>query len=106
MTQYRPVPENHALVFGASGLAGWAVVDQFLNNYPKQGVFSKVTAVVNRPLTSSYWPGSLPSRPNLDLVSGVNLLADGTIEEFSAFLKDKVEDVATVTHVFYFGMFY
>jgi len=47
----------HALVFGASGVAGWSVVDQILSNYPREGTFSKVTALVNRPLNfeESYW---------------------------------------------------
>ena len=107
MTQSTTPSANHALVFGASGLAGWAVVDQLLDNYPAEGTFSKVTALVNRPLSlaSSHWPSPSPSRPSLDLVSGVNLLADGTIEELSETLKEKVQDIANVTHAFYFGTF-
>ena len=107
MAQPKTIPSNYALVFGASGLAGWAVVDQLLDNYPAEGTFSKVTAVVNRSLSlaSSYWPSPSPSRPSLDLVSGVDLLAKGTTEEFLALLKEKVQDIAHVTHVFYFGMF-
>lgn len=95
----------HALVFGASGLAGWGVVDQLLSNYPAEGTFAKVTALVNRPLTvaESYWPSPSPSRPKLNLVSNLNL-AEGTVEEFTALLKGKVEDIADVTHAFYFGM--
>ncbi|KAI9844854.1 MAG: hypothetical protein M1830_007580, partial [Pleopsidium flavum] len=94
----------HALVFGASGLAGWGVVDQLLENYPAEGIFSKVTALVNRPFSvaESYWPSPSPSRPKLELVSNVNL-AEGTVEEFTALLKEKVEDVANVTHAFYFA---
>lgn len=96
----------HALVFGASGLAGWAVVDQLLENYPAEGTFSKVTALVNRPLSvaESYWPSPSPSRPKLELVCNVNL-AEGRVEEFTALLKEKVEDIGNVTHAFYFGMF-
>ena len=107
MAQHTTPSTNHALVFGASGLAGWAVVDQLLQNYPASGTFSKVIALVNRPLSlaSSHWPGPSPSRPSLDLISGVNLLAEGTIEEFSETLKEKVQDIANVSHAFYFGMF-
>jgi nucleoside-diphosphate-sugar epimerase len=96
----------HALVFGASGLAGWAVVDQLLENYPVEGTFSKVTALANRPLSvaDSYWPSPSPLRPKLDLISGVNL-AEGTVEEFMASLKEKADDIAEVTHAFYFGEF-
>jgi len=94
----------HALVFGASGLAGWGVVDQLLENYPTEGTFAKVTALVNRPLSvaSSYWPSPSHTRPKLSLVSGVNL-TEGAVEEFSALLQRNVEDIASVTHVFYFG---
>lgn len=43
---------------------------------------------VNRPLSvaDSYWPSPSLSRPQPDLVSGVNL-AEGTVEEFTASLK-------------------
>ncbi len=99
-----PPTGNHALVFGASGVAGWGLVEQLLDNYPKEGTFSKVTAVVNRPLDveNSYWPYLSPSRPELQLVSGVNLLK-GTVEEFASALKQKVEGLEAVTHAYYFG---
>jgi len=38
------------------------------------------------------------------LISGVNL-AEGTVEEFTASLKEKADDIAEVTHAFYFGEF-
>ncbi|KAJ7683852.1 hypothetical protein B0H17DRAFT_985650 [Mycena rosella] len=91
----------HALVFGASGLAGWGVAEQLLENYPTKGTFSKVTAVVNRPMSvaDSLWP--TPESPTLDLVTNINL-TEGTVETFTALLKDKVKDIASVTHVYYF----
>jgi hypothetical protein len=97
---------SHALVFGASGLAGWGVVDQILSNYPATGTFSKITALVNRPLAreQSGWPESTASRPALNLVCGVNLL-EGTIEEFTKMLEEKVDNVEGITHMFYFGQF-
>lgn len=97
----------HALVFGASGLAGWGVVDQLMDHYPVQGTFSKVTALINRPFSvaESYWPSPSPLRPKLELVSSVNLaVAEQTVEEFTTLFEEKVEDIANVTHVFYFGM--
>ncbi len=100
MTQSKLPLGAHAMVFGASGLAGWGVVDQLLDNYPTQGTFSKVTAMINRPFSvaESYWPSPSPSRPKLELVSGVNLaVAEQTVEEFTALLKEKVKDVTTVT---------
>jgi hypothetical protein len=95
--QSKVVSNAHALVFGASGLAGWGVVDQLLNHYPAEGTFSKVTASAKRPLniSESYWPS--PTSPELELVSRVNL-AEGTVEEFTVLLKGLVQDIANVTH--------
>ncbi|KAI3334426.1 hypothetical protein F4824DRAFT_490177 [Ustulina deusta] len=93
---------RHAIVFGASGLIGWAVVDQLLRWYPEAGTFSKITAVTNRPvkLSESHWPGSGTARPNLQLISGVDLRhGDGVTLANS--LKQAVEDIDTVTHLFY-----
>jgi len=94
----------HALVFGPSGLGGWDVVDQLLSNHPTQGTFSKVTALVKRPLSvaESCWPSPSSSRPSLDLISGVNLRR-ATIEEFAASLKERVAGIDSVTHTFYFA---
>ncbi|KAJ7499912.1 hypothetical protein FB451DRAFT_1074226 [Mycena latifolia] len=91
----------HALVFGASGLAGWGVVEQLLENYPSKGTFSKVTAVVNRPMSvaDSFWP--TPESPTLELVTNVNL-TEGTVETFTALLKEQVKDIVAITHVYYF----
>lgn len=104
MAQPEKTSGVQALVFGASGLAGWAVVDQLMENYPTQGTFSKVTALVNRSLNieESYWPTPSPSRPELELVSSIDL-TEGTVEEFTASLKKKVPDIANVSHMFYFG---
>ncbi|KAF6822743.1 sirq protein [Colletotrichum plurivorum] len=95
--------KNHAIVFGAAGLLGWSVVEQLLSNYPVEGSFGAVTAIVNRPLAESefYWIEDSPSRPRLQVVPGVDLLS-GTAEELSRQLKESVPGVADVTHVFYF----
>lgn len=77
--------DRHALVFGASGLAGWGLVNQLLSNYPALESFARVTALVNRPLSvdRSCWP--ISERPHFQLVSGVDLSKEGhTEEEFSA----------------------
>lgn len=105
MTQSQSPTGAHALVFGASGLAGWGVVDQLLSNYPAQGTFSQVTALVNRPfnVADSYWPSPSPSRPKLQLVPHVDLLK-GPVDHFTAFLKREVGDIENVTHAFYFGV--
>lgn len=95
----------HALVVGASGLAGWAVVDQLMRNYPEEGVFSRVTALTNRPLdvAKSFWPQPTVGRPDLQLASGVNLL-EGSVGDVAALLRTKVKDTESITHVFHFGL--
>lgn len=88
--------ENHALVYGASGITGWAIVNAILNGYPSQGTFTKVSALVNRPLTRemALWPDD----PRLQIVSGIDLLK-GSQEELEKTIKEKVPDVDTVTQV-------
>lgn len=98
--------EKHALVFGASGLVGWGVVDQLLSNYPAQGTFIKITALVNRPfqIQNSFWPEESPARPKLQLVSGVNLV-EATVGSLVGLLSTEVQGIEDVTNVFYFGTF-
>ncbi|KAF2866260.1 hypothetical protein BDV95DRAFT_611724 [Massariosphaeria phaeospora] len=93
--------DHHALVIGASGLIGWSVVNQLLQPYNAQTTFRQVTALVNRPLKleDSFWPKQTSERPGLSLTSGFNLLC--TDEEFKTSLKEKVADVASISHVFY-----
>lgn len=97
--------DNHAIVFGAGGLLGWAVLNQLLSGYPSPGSFSRVTAVMNRPVAESdlQLPES-SGRPAFQMASGVNLLS-GTAEDLATALKDKVPSVGTVTHVFCFGAY-
>jgi nucleoside-diphosphate-sugar epimerase len=97
---------KHALVIGASGLIGWAVVDQLLQPYPSSSPFGKITALVNRPLKKedSLWPEESLDRPTLSLASGVNLQCED--DELEGLLKEKVPDAESITHVFYFGGFF
>ncbi|KAF2404500.1 hypothetical protein EJ06DRAFT_469557 [Trichodelitschia bisporula] len=92
---------KHALVFGASGISGWAITKEILQGYPSPDVFSKVTALTNRPLSkeASLWPDS----EKLQLVSGVDLLTEKGLEGLEAELKERVKDVETVTHVYFFA---
>lgn len=95
---------KHAIVYGASGLIGWALVDQLLSPYPQPGTFSKVTAVTNRPLNldESRWPKEDSSRPGLQLVSGINL-QNGDGVSLASSLQESVKGIETVTHIFYLG---
>lgn len=96
---------NHAIVFGASGLIGWAVVDQLLSLYPHEGNFAKVTAVTNRPLNfeETQWPELDSRRPELQLVSGIDL-RQGDGAALAESLKQAVKDIGSITHIFYLGM--
>jgi hypothetical protein len=94
---------HHALVIGASGLIGWSVVNQLLAPYPSLLPYSKVTGLVNRPLrlSKSFWPKPALGRPSFALTTGVDLLcSDG---ELVRILKEKVENVESITHVYYCG---
>jgi hypothetical protein len=92
--------KRHALVFGASGVTGWSVVNQLLLDYPASGTWDKVTALTNRPLSLevSQWPKT----GKLSIVSGLNLL-EPSQEVFNETLRKASPDIDTVTHVFYYG---
>lgn len=92
--------DHHAVVFGCSGINGWALVNQLLSGYPSAGSFSKITAIANRPFTAheARWPDD----DRLQIVSGIDLLA-GDDAQISKALADKVSSVETVSHVYYAG---
>lgn len=94
--------ENHALIFGASGITGWAITNQILKGYPKADSFKKVTALTNRPLKpeATLWPKS----DKLQLISGLDLMTEGGQEALESEMKSKIKDMDTVSHVFFFGM--
>lgn len=96
--------QEHALVFGASGILGWAVVNEILDNYPAKGTYSKVTALTNRPLSKedSLWPDNDGKRPELSIVTGIDL-TKGSLEDVKTTLQQRVPDIDSVTHVYYFG---
>jgi hypothetical protein len=96
--------EKHALVFGASGILGWGVVDQILKGYPRRGAFSKVTALSHRPLDekTSLWPAPETGVPRLHITDGIDL-TQGTPESVADVLRTQIPSVDTVTHVYFFG---
>ena len=90
---------KHALVFGASGMCGWGVVNAILNDYPSKDTFSRVSALTNRPLSreAARWPED----QRLHTVSGIDLLK-GSQEDLEKTLSEQILDVATVTQFFFF----
>ncbi|RAK80836.1 SDR family oxidoreductase [Aspergillus fijiensis CBS 313.89] len=91
-------PPNHALVFGASGIIGWAFVNELLHNYPSSDTFFRVTAFTNRPLSPeiSQWP---PSN-KLQLVSNLDLIHSDPAS-LSTFLQSHVPGLESVTTVYF-----
>ncbi|KAK7417116.1 hypothetical protein QQZ08_011742 [Neonectria magnoliae] len=92
---------NHALVFGASGITGWAITNLILNGYPTLDTFGSVTALTNRPLAAeaTQWPSS----PKLQIVSGIDILTPNGQSGLEAELRSKVTHMSRVTHVYFFG---
>lgn len=62
--------QSHAIVFGASGVAGWAIAKECLATKS----FARVTALTNRSL--SLEDSKLPIDSRLTLASGVDLNKD------------------------------
>lgn len=89
-----------AVVFGASGVSGWSLVNEILHDYPAKGTWDEVYALTNRPLSkeASFWPDDA----RLNIVSGIDLLK-GSQEDLEAELKQKLQHVDRVTHVYYLG---
>lgn len=91
---------NHALVFGASGITGWAIVNAILNGYPSPETFGRVTALTNRPLPREV--AQWPSTDKLQVISGLDLLR-GDQATLESEIKQRVDGVETVTHVYFFA---
>ncbi|KAL4917433.1 hypothetical protein BDW62DRAFT_184033 [Aspergillus aurantiobrunneus] len=94
--------ESHAIVFGAAGLLGWATLNQLLSGYPSSRPFSRVTAVLNRPVSESdlHLPSG-PQRPKFEIVSGINLM-QGTGNDLAKQIRENVTGAEGITHIFYF----
>ncbi|PFH58627.1 hypothetical protein XA68_13444 [Ophiocordyceps unilateralis] len=92
--------DNHALVFGATGLLGWGVLEQLLAGYPHKGAFSTVTAVVRRTPAGGAAELGLSPAEEFRLAGGVDLLAEEV--DLARRLRERVPGVERTTHVFYY----
>lgn len=91
---------NHALVFGATGIQGWAIVNQLLNDYRTADAFEHVTALSNRPVPDNIiWPTST----KLQVVSGIDLLTEDGQEGLQNKVKAEIANIDSVSHVFFTG---
>ncbi|KAF6814858.1 sirq protein [Colletotrichum sojae] len=87
-----------AVVFGASGVSGWAFVSEILGGYPSTVTWSRVHALFNRPIPrdETAWPDD----ERLNVMSGIDLL-NSSVEEISAAMRSQAPDIANVTHAYF-----
>lgn len=90
---------KHALVLGASGIQGWAIVNELLKESNSE-LFHTVTAVTKRPLDHEYslWPRS----SRLSLIHGIDLTSQQASQINESFMT--IPDINSVTHVYYCGL--
>lgn len=91
--------KNVALVFGASGISGWAITRNLLS-YPTPTTFSRVIGLTNRPM--SIEEGKFPEDPRLELHSGIDLRGD--LVRVKEQMQEKIIRLEEVTHVYYGGL--
>ena len=91
---------KHALVFRASGISGWSLLNQCLS-YPTPSTFRRVTGLCNRPLNKDN--ALLPDDSRLNIVHGIDLT--GSVDVVIEQLKTKVKEVETIDAVFFCGKF-
>lgn len=87
--------ELQALVFGASGVTGWALTNAALS-YPTATTFKRVVGLTNRPL--SVEEAGLPPDPRLQLYPGLDLGKDS--QSVTEYLS-KIEDIGETTHIYF-----
>jgi nucleoside-diphosphate-sugar epimerase len=85
---------NHALVFGASGVTGWAIMNNAVN-YPTPATFERVIGLTNRPLSIS--DAYLPRDSRLELYSGADLSNKASVMS----KLQEIPDIGKVTHVYF-----
>lgn len=91
--------KNVALVFGASGISGWAVTRN-LFSYPTASTFSRIIGLSNRPMDLA--ESQLPVEDHrLEIYSGINLRED--LETVKARMTESIPKINEVTHVYYCG---
>jgi hypothetical protein len=96
-----------ALVFGASGVSGWAMVNEMLHNYPGEDTWSHIHALTNRSMDAK--TATWPDGNKLTVTSGIDLLSTNDGNDDRRGLETQIGSIAgieNVTHVFYMGESY
>lgn len=86
-----------ALIFGASGITGWAITNSALS-YPTPTTFSRVIGLTSRPLSIKV--AGLPFDPRLELYAGLDLGQD--VRSIVTYLRS-IERIEEITHVYFAG---
>lgn len=81
-------------------MSGWAFVNEFVNDYPRRGIWNGVVALTNRPLTREQ--ATWPKDGRLDITLGIDLLQGGQ-QDLDDKLAAGVTKLDQVTHVTYLG---
>ncbi|KAK0756266.1 hypothetical protein N5P37_011181 [Trichoderma harzianum] len=95
MSSISTIENRTALVFGASGITGWALLREALK-YPTTTAFQRVIGLTNRPLDKS--TSFLPEDSRLTLAHGIDLTK--SIDDVVAKLAD-IEGIKDVTDVYF-----
>lgn len=90
-------PKLQALIFGASGITGWAITNAALS-YPSPSTFERVVGLTSRPL--SLQDSGFPQDTRLQLTPGLDLSQE--LGQIVKYLKD-IEDIGDITHVYFAG---
>jgi hypothetical protein len=88
----------HALIFGASGISGWSLLNQ-TRIYPTSTTFSRITGTTSRPF--SLKQAQIPHDTRIKIASGIDLTKSA--DTVATALREKVDDISSVTHVFFTG---
>ena len=99
---------KQALIFGASGIAGWAFTRECLV-YPAANTFDRVIALSYRTLDKNYFTFDTNSSyddsklqaelSRLDVYDGIDLSNNSVLEKIA-----NIPDIEKITHVFYSGI--
>ncbi|RFU74718.1 hypothetical protein TARUN_7530 [Trichoderma arundinaceum] len=95
MSPVSAITNRTALVFGASGITGWAILREALE-YPTTTAYNRIIGLTNRPLDRS--TSFLPDDNRLTLVHGIDLT--GSIDDVVAKLGD-IDGIKDVTDVYF-----
>jgi nucleoside-diphosphate-sugar epimerase len=85
---------RRTLVFGASGITGWAIMNNAVS-YPSPNTFERIIGLTNRPLSIA--DSCLPQDPRIELHSGIDLSKKDTLIQ----RLQQVREIERITHVYF-----